>query len=149
MGSIAATRKCTTEDDTAPFSVNFDRVHGTAADTVAGFLHDVAGWRKDRVPLRPAGRKVSMRPDWVCEVLSTNKRKDLVAKPNALQQAGVPHYWILDPDTLDLTVLRHSKEGYVLMATVFPRDVARLEPFDAVELDVTRVFGDIVKDYET
>jgi Uma2 family endonuclease len=108
-----------------------------------GFLHDVAGWRKDRVPLRPAGRKVTVRPDWVCEILSTNKRKDLVAKRNALHQAGVPHYWILDPDQLELTVLRHVAEGYLLVGSFFPGDVARLEPFDAVELDVTRLFGDI------
>ena len=108
-----------------------------------GFLHDVAGWRKDRVPRRPEGRKVVLRPDWVCEILSSNKRKDLVTKRKTLHEAGVPPYWILDPDKLELTVLRHAPEAYLLVATVFPGDFARLEPFDAVELEVTRLFGDI------
>jgi Uma2 family endonuclease len=108
-----------------------------------GYVHDVAGWRKDRVPTRPAGRKITIRPDWVCEILSTNKRKDLVDKRRTLHQHGVPHYWVLDPEGLSLTVLRHGEDGYVIAAVAFPGDRARLEPFDAEELDVTRLFGDI------
>lgn len=108
-----------------------------------GYVHDVAGWRKDRVPTRPTGRRVTIRPDWVCEILSTNKRKDLVDKRRTLHEHGVPHYWILDPDALSLTVLRHGPGGYVIATVSFPGDRARLEPFDAEELDVTRLFGDI------
>lgn len=59
-----------------------------------GFRHDVAGWRKARVPRRPKGRRVTLRPDCVCEILSTNKRKDLVQKKRVLHGQGVPHYWI-------------------------------------------------------
>lgn len=108
-----------------------------------GFRHDLAGCRKDRVPTRPAGRSVTSRPDWVCEILSTNKRKDLVDKRRALHEHGVPHYWILDPEGQVLTVLRHSAEGFIVASVACPDDRARLEPFDAVELEVTRLFGDI------
>ena len=32
--------------------------------------HDAAGWRRDRVPERPRGWPVRIRPDWVCEIVS-------------------------------------------------------------------------------
>jgi Uma2 family endonuclease len=108
-----------------------------------GFRHDLAGWRKDRVLERPTERKVKIRPDWVCEILSTNRRKDLVQKRRVLHANGVPHYWIVDPDAFELSILRWHADAYLLVATVSPGETARLEPFDAVELDVTRLFGDI------
>jgi Uma2 family endonuclease len=108
-----------------------------------GFRHDVVGWRKSRVPSRPGGRRIETRPDWVCEILSTNKRKDLVLKRRVLHDKGVPHYWILDPDGKTLSVLRWHAEGYLLVAAVSPGDVAALEPFEAIELEVTTLFGDL------
>jgi Uma2 family endonuclease len=73
-----------------------------------GFRHDVAGWRKERVPRRPSGPRVETLPDWVCEVLSTNRRKDLVHKRHVLYQRGVRHDWLLDPDAKTLEILRHA-----------------------------------------
>jgi Uma2 family endonuclease len=107
------------------------------------FRHDVVGWRKTRVPSRPVGKRVSVRPDWVCEVLSTNRNKDLVDKRRVLHAHAVPHYWVLDPDAPLLTVLRHHPEGYLIAATVAPGERARLEPFEAVEFEVSRLFGDL------
>ncbi|NUP09442.1 MAG: Uma2 family endonuclease [Polyangiaceae bacterium] len=107
------------------------------------FRHDVSGWRKSRVPDRPAGRRVRIRPDWVCEILSTNRNKDLRDKRRTLHQHGVPHYWIMDLEEPLLTVLRHHADGYVIIATVGPGERARLEPFDAVELEVAALFGDL------
>jgi Uma2 family endonuclease len=108
-----------------------------------GFRHDVAGWRKERVPVRPSGPRVETVPDWVCEVLSTNRRKDLVHKRHVLHTRGVRHYWVVDPEARTLEVLRHSPDGYVVLTTVAPGMRARLEPFDLVELDVTLLFGDV------
>jgi Uma2 family endonuclease len=108
-----------------------------------GYRHDLAGWRKARVRARPRGRRVTERPDWVCEILSTNRRKDLVDKRATLHAAGVGHYWVMDVDALRLTVLRHHADGYLLVAEHTPDDRARIEPFDAVELEVARLFGDL------
>lgn len=107
------------------------------------YRHDLAGWRKARVPQRPVGFPILTRPDWVCEVLSTNRRKDLVEKREVLHAAVVGHYWLVDLDSMLLTVLRHHPDGYLVVKTVSPGDVARLEPFDAVELEVERLFGDL------
>jgi Uma2 family endonuclease len=108
-----------------------------------GFRHDLAGWRKQSTPKRPRGPRVTERPDWVCEILSTNRRKDLVHKRAVLHAHGVGHYWIMDVDVMRLTVLRHHADGYLVAAEHVPGDRARIEPFDAVELDVSRLFGDI------
>jgi Uma2 family endonuclease len=107
------------------------------------FRHDVAGWRKSRVPVRPVGKRVTTRPDWVCEILSTNRNKDLRDKRAVLHAHGVPHYWIVDLEAPLLTVLRHHADGYLIVTTCAPGEVARLEPFDSVELEVARLFGDI------
>lgn len=112
-------------------------------DRDQSFLHDVAGWRKTTLPQRPQERRISVRPDWVCEVLSTNRRHDLVTKRRVLHEKQVPHYWIVDLAGSVLTVLRHQAEGYLIVTAVSPGERARLEPFDAVELDVARLFGDL------
>jgi Uma2 family endonuclease len=105
--------------------------------------HDVSGWRKARVPERPVGKRVETRPDWVCEILSTDRNHDLVTKRGILHAAGVPHYWTVDLEAPLLTVLRHHPDGYLIVATVAPGELARLEPFDLVEFEVAKLFGDI------
>jgi Uma2 family endonuclease len=39
------------------------------------YCHDVAGWRRERVPAMPDGFPVPIRPDWVCEIVSPNHEK--------------------------------------------------------------------------
>ncbi len=108
-----------------------------------GYRHDLAGWRKERVTKRPCGPRIGERPDWVCEILSKNRSKDLVEKRAVLHEHGVPHYWIMDLAPPRLTVLRHHADAYLLVAELAPGDRARIEPFEAVELEVARLFGDI------
>ena len=57
-------------------------------------------------------------------------------------RAGVPHYWILDPDTKSLAVYRNSHEGYVNILVAHAGDTVRAEPFDAVEIRVGLLFGE-------
>jgi Uma2 family endonuclease len=104
---------------------------------------DVVGWRRDTAPERPAGRPVRLRPDWVCEVLSpSNASNDLVTKLRVLHRAGVPHYWIVDPERQLLTVHRWEPAGYLLALTAGRGETVRAEPFDAVELPLGVLFGD-------
>ena len=58
---------------------------------------DVVGWRRERAPQRPTGTPITLLPDWICEVLSTNRSNDLIKKKRVHHQRQIPHYWIIDP----------------------------------------------------
>ena len=107
------------------------------------FRPDLAGWRRARVAERPSGRPVRIVPDWVCEVLSpSNRRRDTVEKLRRYHQAGVGHYWMIDPDDESLTVLRHEPDGYKVALVATREETVRAEPFGAIELRVGVLFGD-------
>jgi Uma2 family endonuclease len=108
-----------------------------------GYRPDLAGWRRDRVPVMPRERPVTVRPDWLCEIVSeSNRATDTIKKLRRYQQAGVPHYWILDQSARALTVYRHHADGYVIVLAAEVGERVRAEPFDAIELDVAALFGD-------
>jgi Uma2 family endonuclease len=107
------------------------------------YRHDLVGWRRERAPQRPTGSPVTIRPDWVCEILSpSNAQNDLVRKLRTLQRACVPHYWLVDPSNKTLTVLRFTPDGYLTALTAGGSDIARAEPFEAVEIHLVRVFDE-------
>ncbi|HLG93044.1 MAG TPA: Uma2 family endonuclease, partial [Acidimicrobiales bacterium] len=70
-----------------------------------GFRPDVVGWRTDHYPEPPVVQReglckglITGPPDWTCEVLSKgSKRVDLGRKREVYHQAGVGHYWVVDP----------------------------------------------------
>jgi Uma2 family endonuclease len=103
---------------------------------------DVLGWRRDRVPERPRGVPVMVRPDWICEILSTNKRHDLIKKKRVYHRHQVPHYWIVDPTEETLAVYRWTADGYVEILVAERDERVRAEPFDAVPMQVGFLFGD-------
>jgi len=104
---------------------------------------DLAGWRRERVPTLPRERPCSIRPDWICEIVSeSNRATDTVVKLRRYHQAGVPHYWILDQVDRLLTVHRHTPEGYVIELREEAAERVRAEPFDAIELRVAVLLGD-------
>jgi Uma2 family endonuclease len=109
------------------------------------FLHDLAGWRRDRVPTKPSGRPMRTPPDWVCEILSTNRKHDIITKFDVLGQAGVRHYWLVDVDAREIVVHRREATGWFRVGAFLagePGERARIEPFDAVELEVGVLLGD-------
>lgn len=107
------------------------------------YVPDLVGWRRERVPERPTGRPVRVRPDWVCEILSrTAAKRDLVDKLRSFHRAEIPHYWIVDPANETLTVYRWHQDGYLVALTASRGDFVRPEPFEAIELPVGVIFGD-------
>ncbi|HEY0133033.1 MAG TPA: Uma2 family endonuclease [Nannocystis sp.] len=104
---------------------------------------DVVGWRRERSPEPPRGSPTTVRPDWVCEVLSpTNAASDTVRKLRNYHRSGVPHYWLADPATRTLIVYRWQPEGYLLALSAAAPERVRAEPFAAIELSVAALFGD-------
>jgi Uma2 family endonuclease len=103
---------------------------------------DLAGWRRERMPERPRGNPIQIRPDWIGEILSpTNSGNDRVTKLNAYHRFEIPHYWIVDPGEETLSVFRWTATGYLLVLAARTGDRVRAEPFDAVEIEIGEIFG--------
>ena len=107
-----------------------------------GFLHDLAGWRRDRHTQKPTGKKITAKPDWVCEILSSNRSNDLVRKTRVLHEHRVEHYWTLDLRDEILNVMRWVEGGYVTVLQAQKGERHRLEPFGDLEFSISRLMGE-------
>ncbi len=104
---------------------------------------DLAGWRRERLP-RPWGRRpVTVTPDWICEIVSPARPAvDRVRKRALYAEHGVPFYWIVDPAARTLEALRLDAAAHEWreVGAYDDASVARGAPFEAVELEVGRLF---------
>lgn len=108
---------------------------------VEEIVPDVAGWRRARLPELP--ERFTTAPDWVCEVLSpSTRRHDLQTKRPLYARAGVAWMWIVDVDARTLTASRLHEGKWLELGVWSDDDVARIEPFDAVELKLAELWGD-------
>jgi Uma2 family endonuclease len=99
---------------------------------------DLAGWRRERLPVLPDEAFFSLAPDWVCEVLSPSTAAlDRVKKLAIYAREGVGHVWFLDPSAQTLEVLRAADGAWVLVTTAAGGSTVPAEPFDALDLDLT------------
>ncbi len=99
---------------------------------------DLAGWRRERMPVFPDAAFFDLAPDWVCEVLSpVTGRLDRVRKLPIYAREQVRHAWLVDPILRTLEVLRREGAQWVLVATHGGDDKVRAEPFEAVELPLS------------
>lgn len=104
---------------------------------------DVLGWRRERCPERPTGAPVRVQPDWICEIISPeNAKNDTVKKLRLYHLTTIGHYWLLDPRDGTLTVMRWSQDGFVTILRAERHETVHAEPFDAVALSVSALFGD-------
>lgn len=106
------------------------------------FRPDIAGWRRARMAVLPSEVPITVRPDWICEILSQNKRNDLIRKKRAYHRAEVGHYWIVDPSEETLAVYRWHEDGYVETIMAAREERVRAEPFEDLELHIGVLFGD-------
>ena len=103
--------------------------------------HDLAGWRRERLPTLPDGI-IDLPPDWVCEIVSPgHEKKDTLTIPLLLSRHRVPHYWIIWPEDKTLIAYALDCEDWRVIATVQGSERARIPPFEAVELDLASILG--------
>ena len=108
--------------------------------------HDLAGWRKERVPQRPVGI-MQLIPDWVCEITSPgHERKDLFHNFMLLQRSKVAYYWVVSPEDNTLIAYQLVDEKYRVVFSIECREQkdfgkARIPPFEEIEIDLGYVFG--------
>ena len=98
---------------------------------------DLAGWRTDRMPAQPETAFFELAPDCVCEVLSPSTEAiDRADKMPLYGAAGIGHAWLLDPIVETLELFHLESQRWVLLRTVKGDRKARVEPFEAVEIDL-------------
>jgi len=105
-------------------------------------IPDLAGWRIEFMPERLETAQFHTAPQWLCEVLSpSTQRNDRMLKLPFYARAGVQHLWLVDPiaETLEVFALR---EGRWTVLAVHGGDMTvRAEPFDAVALALSWLWG--------
>ncbi|RKG62179.1 Uma2 family endonuclease [Corallococcus sp. AB011P] len=107
---------------------------GIQVEGAPEFSPDLAGWRRERVPVLPGGR-CKIAPDWVCEILSPSTRAyDQRIKRPFYARIGVQHLWFIDLEVRTLTVSELHDGRWVEMGVYGEDDIIRAAPFDAIEL---------------
>jgi Uma2 family endonuclease len=102
---------------------------------------DVFFIRKEHMD-RVTRRFLDGPPDWVAEVISTGSRTvDEEEKLHEYAQAGVPEYWLVDPEdrSVRVYVLPEGKESYNLAATYTAEQTARSETLPGFEVPVASI----------
>lgn len=108
-----------------------------------GFTHvlspDIAGWKREHMPVIPRAAFISQVPDWVCEILSpATASYDRRAKARIYHQAGVTWRWLVDPNAQTIEAYRREGDFWVLLGTWGEDEKAFIEPFENFELDISQ-----------
>lgn len=102
---------------------------------------DLAGWRRERMPVFEDVAAFKLAPDWICEVVSRSTgRLDRMLKLPRYARAGVAHAWLVDPSSQTLEAFRRQGESWLLVTSVVGPEKARVEPFEAIELDLASLW---------
>ena len=100
---------------------------------------DLAGWRRERLPVLANVPAFELAPDWVCEVVSPSTGAvDRGRKTRIYAREGVAHLWMVDPLARTLEVYRLERARWVDAATCAGAVTVRPEPFDAIAIDLDR-----------
>lgn len=94
---------------------------------------DVAAWRSERLTGLPETNWMTVRPDFVCEVVSrSTENRDRNAKRRIYAQAGVPHYWLVDPRWQTLEAFELANGEWRALGNWRSDDEVRAAPFDSL-----------------
>lgn len=98
---------------------------------------DLAGWRRERMPVYPDVAFFELAPDWVCEILSPSTRRFDLTEKRALYAAnGVGHLWLVDPEARTLEAFALGGGEWTLRAAFGEGDEVRAAPFEALGFPV-------------
>ncbi len=79
--------------------------------------------------------------DLMVEIMSpTNRRKDRLQKMEIYRKAGIPHYWLADPEENTLEAFTLKDGCYALAAAGGPGDKFTHPGFPGLDLDLDRIF---------
>ena len=90
----------------------------------------------------PRGAYTTFAPDWVCETLSPSTEAiDRGKKLRIYARERIGHLWLINPDTETLEAYRLEGERWLLLNTWTGDVAARVEPFEAIEIELWWLWG--------
>ncbi len=102
---------------------------------------DLAGWRRERMPVIPDVAAFELVPDWVCEVLSAStSARDRTQKLRIYLEVGARSAWLIDPMAATLEAFRAQEGAWLRVGAWAGDEAARAEPFDAIALGLSELW---------
>lgn len=104
---------------------------------------DIAGWKRERMPILPQDHRFEVVPDWVCEILSpSTQRKDRVIKMKVYAHYGVKYFWLIDPVARILESYYLDAGHWAVSGLYQDKDEVSAPPFDAVVITLSDLWQD-------
>ena len=102
---------------------------------------DMAGWKLETMPKLPKTKYFAVMPDWVCEILSPSTSKmDVEVKMPLYAQAGIGHFWLVDPNAKTLKAFELQGSKWAQIADLKDADTVSAPPFDAISFDLAELW---------
>jgi Uma2 family endonuclease len=103
---------------------------------------DIAGWRRERMPILPTTAAFTLVPDWVCEVVSPQTgRLDRMKKLPLYAHNEVAYAWLVDPIARNIEAFQLINGRWSLLGMYGGDDTVRIEPFEAIELPLSTLWA--------
>jgi Uma2 family endonuclease len=104
---------------------------------------DIAAWRQERMSIVPDEAFFTLPPDWICEVLSASTEHiDRLDKMPLYARAGVAFAWLVSPRMRSVEAYRSVDRNWVVIGSYRDAERARIEPFDALELELGTLWAE-------
>lgn len=98
---------------------------------------DLAGWRRERMPLLPQGHRCTVVPDWVCEILSKSTASiDREIKMPIYARFGVAYAWLVDPLARTLEACALTDGAWREIGRFAGTQQVSVPPFEAVTINL-------------
>jgi Uma2 family endonuclease len=102
---------------------------------------DIAGWKRERLDLKPDDVVVGTAPDWLCEILSpSTENYDRNEKRQIYARAGVSNIWLLDPRSRSLECFQLVAGRWLLTHTFTQQQIVSASPFESAQFTLSDLF---------
>ncbi len=103
---------------------------------------DIAGWRRERMSIRPKAAWFDLAPDWLCDSSHPPPPVWIGWKNCRSMLAGVENVWLVDPDLRTLEAFENVDGRWLLITTLKDDDAVGLAPFDAISFSLGGLWAD-------
>ena len=104
---------------------------------------DIAGWRRERMPVVPENPYFTLAPDWMCEIRSPSSAKyDRGPKRQTYARHGVGHCWYVETAARLLECYELRDGLWVLLKTFAENDEVDAPPFEAAPFPLGLLWAD-------